>query len=348
MAKHLLFAVLNWGLGHATRSTPVITALLKKGFKVTLASDGLSLYYLKKQFPALPFVELHPLRITYGHGSNQTLALVKKGASYIQWYREEKAMADKLIKDGDFSGIISDNRPTVCSNKFPSIYITHQVQVKAGLFSKAASALHHKTIKNYNEIWVPDFSEHPGISGDLGHTEIKAQKRFIGPLSSLVNIDTCSNKFDVGIILSGPEPQRTLLENELVKQLGRTNLRIKLNRGTIKDPETPLPATWEVVHLADLSEVQATYSNAQVIIARNGYSTLMDLAVCPKPALLIPTPGQPEQEYLAQMHSHQGIYAIQNQQNLDVLNGLEVAKTKFSNQQKTDFSPDWDELFSIF
>jgi predicted glycosyltransferase len=133
-----------------------------------------------------------------------------------------------------------------------------------------------------------------------------------------------------------------------VHQLRTSELRIKLIRGTQKETDIKIPEHWQVIHLGSQHQVQETFEESEVIIARNGYSTLMDLATFPKPALLIPTPGQPEQEYLAKIPVHLEMYAIQKQRKLDVLDGLNEAKAKFLNQHNPDFKPDWEKLFSIF
>ena len=38
---------------------------------------------------------------------------------------------------------------------------------------------------------------------------------------------------------------------------------------------------------------------SKLLVCRSGYSTLLDLSVIQSRAILIPTPGQPEQEYLS-------------------------------------------------
>ena len=64
-SKRILVAPLNWGLGHATRCIPIIRALLEQGHQPLIASDGVALALLRKEFPSLPFFELSSYKVSY-------------------------------------------------------------------------------------------------------------------------------------------------------------------------------------------------------------------------------------------------------------------------------------------
>ena len=63
--KKIIVAPLNWGLGHATRCIPIINGLLENGFEPIIASDGVALELLKKEFPKLISFELPSYNIKY-------------------------------------------------------------------------------------------------------------------------------------------------------------------------------------------------------------------------------------------------------------------------------------------
>lgn len=344
----ILYAVLHWGLGHATRSIPIINQLLAHGFEVVIASDGLALEALTTQFPELETIKLPPLNITYSGKKYQSWAMMKQFGSIMRWHFKERKYINRILAEHRFDGIVSDNRPAIHGKGIPSAYITHQINVYAGIFTPLATALHAFLYKAFTSIWVPDYSTSPGLSGALGHPKrIDPRMVFIGPQSDLT-ISGSPKQEGIGVILSGPEPQRTQLENAIIKHLSTTK-NVTLIRGTKSGIAGNLPSTWKVINLASRADINHVYNTCEVLISRTGYSTLMDLEQHPKPAVLIPTPGQPEQEYLAQMVNHKLKYAIQTQDRLEIIQGIALAKTKFNTASTTPKEPtDWSALFSLF
>jgi UDP:flavonoid glycosyltransferase YjiC (YdhE family) len=309
----VFYAVLNWGLGHASRSIPLITALLKKGFHVHIASDGYALDLLSKTFPELPAHSLPSLEISYQKSGKQQLAILQQSADLMKWYKADGRVLENLLKTHNFSGIISDNRPGICSKQIPSVYLTHQVSIKAGLASPMASLIHRQLYKNFDQVWIPDNPDYPGLAGDLSHNHTHVQARYIGPLSDLNTGATQTQKYDLAVILSGPEPQRSLFEEKVFDHLAGTDKQVLLVRGTKKERLHTFPSNWDVIDFAGRDKIKEAFIGSKMIIARCGYSTLMDLYHYPKPALLVPTPGQPEQEYLATLAPHKENFAIQSQ-----------------------------------
>ncbi len=345
--KHILFGVLNWGLGHATRSISIINALCKNGFTVTIASDGLALALLKKEFPNCQFLTLENPNVEYASKGSQILSVGKQSLALSAWHLQEKKTIAHFLHHNPVCGIISDNRPSVYSPNIPSVYMTHQLFIKAKLLSTLASFGHTQLIKNYTQIWVPDVYGDTNLSGDLGHKKHFNKIKYIGLLSDLVPFNDNVGS-TVSVVLSGPEPQRTLLENKLIEQLKGSKQQIRLLRGTKNPLSEQLPTNWNVIDLATRNEVKDAYQSSKFIIARCGYSTLMDLYCSPKAALLIPTPGQPEQEYLASMPYHNQHFAIQNQSELDVATGLIQAEANYKNLSPIASHKNWEELFCLF
>lgn len=343
----ILYAVLNWGLGHATRSIPIIKALQHYGFEAVIASDGLAAELLQTTFPQIKHLQLPSPELQYSKGNNQLMSLLWQAPKMASWYAKERKIIKKIIAQQHFSGIISDNRPAAFSSKIPSVYITHQLHVDAGIFSNQATVFHRHLAQKFTQIWVPDLKDNPGLSGKLGHPlKTPSGTQYIGPQSYLEPFRSNAT-FDLGIILSGLEPQRTILENALIAQAHLIK-KVLLIRGSTIQPQKKYPAGWEVIDLANRDLVAKAYATCQTLVMRSGYSTLMDLHFWPKPALLIPTPGQPEQIYLASLATHVQRYAIQQQRALNLHEGIAHANKKFENFSHTAQPTNWEMLFGLF
>ena len=215
--KKFLVAPLNWGLGHATRCIPIINGLIDNGFEPVIASDGVALELLKKEFPNVITFELPSYNIQYPEkGKNfkwKMITQIPKIISAVQ--NEQKAIA-KILDTHKFDGIISDNRLGVYSKKVPSVFITHQLNVLSGRTTFITSKTHQKIIAKHKECWVPDFETEPNFSGNLSHLGNNSFKlKYIGILSRL-KPSKVQIKYNLLVLLSGPEPQRTLLENKLL------------------------------------------------------------------------------------------------------------------------------------
>ena len=214
--KTILIAPLNWGLGHATRCIPIIKALQENNYIPIIASDGIALELLQKEFPYVQTLKLPSYKIEYAkNGKNFKWKLLKNFPEMIKAIWKEEKKVRKWIKKYDIDGIISDNRLGVFSKKIPSVYLTHQLNVMTGNTTWFTSILHQQIIKKHNECWVPDIEGIPNLTGKLGHIENPDfNLKYIGPLSRMHKKET-PKQYDLMIILSGPEPQRGLLEEKL-------------------------------------------------------------------------------------------------------------------------------------
>jgi len=300
--KNILVAPLNWGLGHATRCIPIIRELQINGFTPILASDGDALELLKKEFPLLECIELPSYNIKYPKkGIYFKLKLFLHISKLINAVKKEKKAIHNIITSHNITGIISDNRFGVYHKSIPSIYITHQLNVLSGITTVLSSKLHQYIIKKFNECWVPDSNDENNYSGKLGHiTNSSINLKYIGILSRFKQIKS-TTKNDYLIILSGPEPQRTLLEKKLYKELKKTTKKILFIKGKIA-PEQKITSEKNITsyNYMTSNELETAINESKLIIARSGYTTVMDLAKMNKKAFFIPTPGQFEQTYLAQ------------------------------------------------
>ncbi|OIQ30029.1 MAG: glycosyltransferase [Bacteroidetes bacterium MedPE-SWsnd-G2] len=300
--KRILIAPLNWGLGHASRCIPLITALIKSGFQPVIASDGPALELLKKEFSSLPFETLPSYNITYPeNGKKFRSKILNQAFPLIKTIKKEQEAVKKLHDKHHFSGIISDNRFGVYLNHVPSIYITHQINVLSGSTTWLSTKIHEKVIKKFDECWVPDFLNEPSLSGKLGHcTDYVIPTKHIGPLTRL----TPKNRdkiYQYLLLLSGPEPQRSLLETKLRAEFSKTEEKVLLVRGVVESQKKVQQIGNLTIHnYMDSAELESAINSSELIISRSGYSTIMDLSRLGKNAFFIPTPGQFEQEYLAQ------------------------------------------------
>lgn len=346
--NHVLVAPLNWGLGHATRCIPVINALEQNGFTPILASDGVALAMLRKEFPHLLTLELPSYEIEYAkNGANFKWKMLQNTPKMIEAILKEKKMVKKWVKEYELIGIISDNRLGVFSKKVPSIFITHQLNVLTGNTTWISSKMHRFIIKKYTECWVPDREEKPNLTGKLGHLKKSDDKiRYLGPLSRLRQIDI-PIKYDLMVILSGPEPQRGMLESQLRDDLQQYDGKVIFISGKVEARQKKE----QINHITfynfmTTDQLEIAFNESEKVLCRSGYTTVMDLAKLGKKAFFIPTPGQYEQEYLAKKLKKDGLVPYAKQENFTIGNLLEIDIFKGLPQMESDI--DWKQLFCFF
>jgi len=311
--KKIIVAPLNWGLGHATRCVPIIRSLLKNKITPVIASDGKALLFLQKEFPTLEYIELPSYNISYGN--NLKWNLFFQMPKILSSVKEEKRIITNYVQhNNDLIGIISDNRFGVRNKKIQSVYITHQVNVLSGFTTLLTSKIHQKIIKNFDACWIPDRILEPTFSGKLSQTQktgIKAQR--IGILSRFQQ-EKLPIKNDILIILSGPEPQRSILEKKLLSEFKNFNGTVVLVQGKVEKQQQKFRKGNISIYNYMLSqELQDEIHKSALVICRSGYSSILDLAKLNKKAFFIPTPNQNEQEYLANYLETQKIAPFANQ-----------------------------------
>lgn len=329
LKKRILVAPLNWGLGHASRCIPIIRELEKEGFEPVIASDGQALELLKKEFPLMEFHELPSYNISYSRKKVFfSFHLLLKIPHIIKTISEENKAVQKLVEIENISGIISDNRWGVRSGKVPSVFITHQVNVLSGLTTFFSSRIQQNYIRKFKECWVPDISGTQNLSGKMGHVKKELNLKYIGILSRFKKEDL-PQTFDIAVILSGPEPQRSLLEEILKKELKDFPGSILFVRGIVEAEKVEeIRGNMTIYNFLTSEELQIHLNQSKLIICRSGYSSLMDLAVLEKQAFLIPTPGQPEQAYLGKKLRSEKIAAGCAQQEFKIEKLKEVENYK--------------------
>lgn len=348
MNKNILVAPLNWGLGHATRCIPIIRELEKNGFTPIIASDGVALALLKKEFPHLTSLELPSYQIEYAKkGENFKWKLIKNSPKTINAILSEKQLIKKWVKEYDLKGIISDNRLGVHSKKVPSVFMTHQLTVLSGKTTWISSKLHQFFIRKFDECWVPDIEKNPNLTGKLGHLKnSNLNIKYIGVLSRLEK-KVLEIKYDIMVLLSGPEPQRTILEEKLIEELKDNKEKIVFIKGKVtKEQVKEQKGNITFYNFMQSEELEKTFNESEMVLCRSGYTTVMDLCKLQKKAFFIPTPGQFEQEYLAKKYKREGLVPYSKQDRFVIDDILSVPLYKGLPLIPSEIN--WKQLFLLF
>ena len=348
LKNNILIAPLNWGLGHATRCIPIIRALLDLGFNPIIASDGMALTLLQKEFPTLNCLELPSYKIEYpAKESDFKFKMLQNMPDVIEAMLAEKKLVKKWVSEYNLKGIISDSRLGVYSKKVPSVFITHHLNVLSGNTSWLTSSVQRLIIKKFDECWVPDTNEKPTLSGKLGHLKTASDSiKYLGPLSRMTKTEVPS-KYKLMVLLSGPEPQRSILEEILINDLKDYTGKTIFIKGIVQEEEiVEQVGNCTFYNFMTSEELEQKINESEMLICRSGYTTIMDLAKLQKKALLIPTPGQYEQEYLAKRLFKQGRLMFVKQEKFKLCDLEEVQA--FSGLPEIKEEADWKNLFCLF
>lgn len=304
--KVVLFVPLNWGLGHATRCVPLITLALSIAKKVIIASDGGSLALLRAYYPQVESYELPSYNVKYKFESMLINAMLQ-APNALKAIRLESKEVDKIVIDHEVDSIVSDNRYGCHNHKCKNIFITHQLNIKfrTPIIKEIINYQNRKWISKFDQIWVPDYSD-SRLSGELSNqNKISKPVKFIGPQS----IHTASNSSkvrDILILLSGPEPQRTYLEENLIAQLQYlSSYKILFVGGKQSAIYNTFYSNHTYCDIMIGDQLTTAFNESSLIVCRSGYSTIMDIDKIGIKSIFIPTPGQTEQIYLAKLHQRQ-------------------------------------------
>ena len=317
--KKVLICPLNWGLGHAARCIPVAHEFQRQGYKVDFASDGGPLDLLRLEFPESCFYELPGYGITYPT-NNILINVGRKIMTFLSAIRAEHQAIERIAQEDNYEILVSDNRFGCYSKDTRNIFMTHQVNIltPGGILDPAVNTFNHHYIRKYDDCWIPDFSQSPGLSGKLSHDHPISHSRYIGPVSRF-HRKKRQIKYRLTAVLSGPEPQRTNLEIKLREQLPDLPFRTALVSGALTRGETSgKSGNMDYFAFLTSGELNQLLLESDVIICRGGYTTVMDLVALGKKAICVPTPGQTEQEYLTRMYEAKGYFLRQLQDDLDI------------------------------
>ncbi|MBT1711727.1 hypothetical protein KK062_26030 [Fulvivirgaceae bacterium PWU5] len=306
--KRVLVAPLDWGLGHATRCIPIIRALQARGCTVLLAGSGDSLQLLREEFPSLFYAALPAYQPRYpATGGSMVWAMAQQLPKFLTVIRREHVALERLVREQSVDLVIADNRYGCWSASVPSIFITHQCTIlmprRFGWLASIVARMNRRSIKRFTRCWLPDYPGESSLAGKLvacGESPHDTTHRYIGALSRLSPAVPREKRYDLVCVFSGPEPQRTLLEQVVMAQINHSTLRVLIVRGLPGGRKVPpLETRAEVVDFLASDALQTALESSRCVLARSGFSTVMDLAHVGGNAIFVPTPGQTEQEYLA-------------------------------------------------
>lgn len=330
MQKRILVCPLNWGLGHASRCIPIVRKLIEEGHTVLIAADKKPLRLLQLEFPNLEYIPFAGFEMRY---SRKFLG-VKVIASIpflLAGIIKEHLTLRSIIRQYNIDVVISDNRYGCWSNATRSIFIGHQIFIQTPVFKNLIKKINFWFLSRYKEVWVPDLEGSLNLSGALSHGENTPKNIFyIGPLSrfaSAQRLKTEQENYDLCILLSGPEPQRSIFETKVLAELKGLRLKTVLVRGLTDSNKTlesnELTSVFNHLESEKLCEI---IRNSKTVLCRSGYSSIMDLAALGKSAIFVPTPGQTEQIYLAEYFSSKRICNFQLQQHFNLKEALEKSQ----------------------
>ncbi|MEP7253551.1 MAG: glycosyltransferase [Ginsengibacter sp.] len=336
----VIIAPLDWGLGHVTRCIPIISLLQHHGCEVLVAANEEQSNLLKKEFPSLVILRLFGYKIRYSRPNTSLRAklLFQTPKLYLAIVKEQRWLK-KIVNQYRPDLIISDNRFGFYHKHVRSIYITHQLSIKTGntFLDKIASKFHRNIIEKFHRCWVPDFLEN-GLAGELSHPKKSISNTcYIGALSRFENLTDQPIIYDVLISISGPEPQRSIFEETILLQVEDLKKRVLIVRGLPMD-NTPITSQNSLVTIANHLPAKAlneAFLQSSIVICRSGYTTIMDLVKIKKRAILVPTPGQTEQEYLAEYLMFRKNFLFIGQKNFSIESAL-IKASQFEFKRRED------------
>ncbi len=333
--KKILICPLEWGLGHAGRMIPIVMKLKALGHDIFIGAGNEHLALFRSELGDGNYIVFNGFKPGYSRNFPQYLVLFFKTPLLAYHTIKEHYRLKNIISRYKIDIVISDNRFGLWNRKIKSVYITHLplIPFPKGLKSLEWTGiyLHRFIIKKYSYCYIPDLPGAQNISGRLSHgLKLPQNTRYIGLLSRFSfsepekeNNETEKTRSNVVLMLSGPEPQRGILREKIINILRNENADLVILEGNPMGNQKPVRdgniCSYNHLQSTDLRKLLLESDH---IISRSGYSTIMELISLKISALLIPTPGQPEQEYLAEYLSGKGWFSTIDQK--DINKGLMI------------------------
>ena len=353
LSKRLFISPLDWGLGHASRLIPLIENLKKDGHFILLGTEPKTAAFLSEIFPDLPQIPLKGYGIKYGKLNTYLKLLFQIPRLTLAIIQEHRSLK-KIVKEYNINTIISDSRFGLWNKNTQNFIISHQLQIlfppKLWFFGKLLNWTNTFLLNRFDACLIPDNKNHD-FSGILSQNKAIKNQQFLGSLSRFSlqkeSLEISQNN-QLVFIFSGPEPQRSIFEDIVISQLKKTSYTALLISGqpdkNYSQQITPLIK--KVSHLRD-KEFAKTLKQAKCVFSRSGYSSIMDYAALNlKQIVLIPTPNQTEQEYLANKFHKANYCFTEKQQDFSLENSLKEVKL-FKGFYNVEYPPK-DEMLTIF
>lgn len=350
----IIYAVCSWGLGHATRSLPVIKKLVKEKNDLTIISQGRSLQLLKNELGKnLRYIEIEDYPMLLSENSRQFMAKsMVYWPNFINKMIKGQRKIQRILEKEKYDKIISDGRYDIYSRKIPSFFISHQIRImnplRIKMFENGSEIFNLFFFKRFCGVIVPDFRDDT-LSGDLSHNLHRIDEKkihYAGVLSDFKKINKTKD-IDYLISISGPEPQRTILEERLLTQVGNLKGKVVVTLGKTEKMEKFKEGGVETYSFLPSDKREEFLNRAKLVVSRSGYSTVLDLAVIGCKALMTPTPGQIEQEYLAEYHNKKGSFYCVNQHKIDLCKDVENAKKTTGITRECDVDKTVENILEI-
>jgi len=250
---------------------------------------------------------------------------------FIRRMQKGLVRATKIIKDKKIDLVISDARYDIYSKKIPSFFISHQIRImnplRIKMFERGSEIFNLFFFKRFCGVIVPDYKD-DNLSGELSHNLCRIDENklhYVGVLSDFRR-KNIKKDIDYLISISGPEPQRTILEKRLLPQLNDLDGNIVVTLGKTEQKHKFIKKNVKMYSFLTRDEREDLLNRSKLVVSRSGYSTILDLAVIGSKALMTPTPGQIEQEYLASYHNKKGTFYSVDQNKIDLVKDVNIAK----------------------
>ncbi len=330
----VFYTVLNMGLGHASRSLPIMREFVNRGWRLVIGANGRALNFLQNEIPAAEFITTPDYALRYAKGALLPLSLLAQTPQFLAGIRAEQKLCRKAAQLYQPKLIISDHCYGMSHPEIPSYFITHQVYfaMPPGLerFSALPARFNFHYHRHFGKIIIPDLPDENGgrLSGRLSRLPRQASRYHYAGLLSSVAQQNIKPDIDVLVSISGPEPQRTLFEKLVLEQIETIPGKKVVLLGKSESTRTLCDREALKVYSHLPRQAAAELMNrARLIVSRPGYSTLMETAELGKPALFVPTPGQTEQVYLARRLQEQGWFHSVAQHRLKLADDIERARS---------------------
>jgi len=350
----IIFGICSWGLGHASRSLPIIRKLIKENNELTIISNGRSLELLKKELGNdITYFDIPDYPMLLSENSRQFMAKsVVYWPSFIKRMESELQKLKKILENRKCDRIISDSRYGMYNRKIPSFFISHQIRImnplRIKMFERGSEIFNLFFFKRYAGVIIPDYKD-DNLSGDLSHNLRRIDENKIHYVGALSDFKKKQTKKDIDYLvsISGPEPQRTMLEEKLLSQIDDLKGKIIMTLGKSEKMDKFNNKNIETYSFLSKEKRENFLNRTKLVISRSGYSTIMDLAIIGTKALMIPTPGQVEQEYLSQYHNKKGTFFSVNQNMIEPKRDVEIAKKRTGITRECDVNKSVENIINV-
>jgi uncharacterized protein (TIGR00661 family) len=350
----IIYGVCSWGLGHATRSLPIIRKLLSEHHHLTVISNGRSLEVLKKELGNdIDYRDIPDYPMLLSENTRQFLAKsMVYWPVFIKRIEDGLAQLQKILKNKHYDCIISDARYDMYSKKIPSFFISHQMRImnplQIQMFERTMERFNMFFFKRYISVMVPDYKE-DNLSGDLSHNLKRIDEdmiHYVGVLSDFTK-RPLKKDIDYLISISGPEPQRSKLEEKLATQAYELQGNVVMTLGKTEKYSTVKKENLTTYSFVTKDLREELLNKTKMVVSRSGYSTIMDVAVVGTKALFTPTPGQIEQEYLSAYHNSLGTFHSVSQDDIDLKNDVKIAAQKTGITRECDVKKTVENVLNV-